>query len=88
MAFGRPSRERTNLTIHFVERWMSDSNPLKGFVAPIVADVANAYAGLLDAKFLRIKDPVEGAIPAYLSLGFEHTEPIKTVRYMERRVTT
>lgn len=88
MAFGRPSREHTNLTIHFAERWMSDSNPLKGFIAPIIADVANAYAVLLDATFLRIKDPVEGAIPAYLSLGFEHAEPIGKVRYMERRVTT
>jgi hypothetical protein len=88
MAIGRPSREHTNLTIHFAERWMSDSNPIKGFVAPIVADVANAYAIALGAQFLRIKDPVEGAIPAYLSLGFEHAEPIGRIRYMERRVTT
>ncbi|MGB5085628.1 MAG: hypothetical protein WBO09_13725, partial [Methylocystis silviterrae] len=88
MAYGRPSRKLTNLTLHFAERWMNDSNPLKGFVAPIIADVANAYAVILGAEFLRIKDPVEGAIPTYLSLGFEHAGPIGRIRYMERRVKT
>ncbi|NUJ81985.1 hypothetical protein HUN39_18530 [Methylocystis sp. FS] len=88
MAYGRPSKGPSNLTIHFAERWMSDSNPLKGFIAPTIADVANAYAIILEKRFLRIKDPVEDAIPAYLSLGFHHAEPIGRVSYMERRVTT
>lgn len=87
MAYGRPSKGASNLTIHFAERWMSDSNPLKGFIAPIIADVANAYAIILEKRFVRIKDPVDDAIPAYLSLGFVHAEPIGRVRYMERRVT-
>lgn len=86
MAIGRPSKGPNNVTIHFGERWMSDNNPIGGLFTPIVTEVANAYALVLGKEWVKIKDPVPGAIPAYVREGFAEGAMIGRTRYLERRV--
>jgi hypothetical protein len=86
LALGRPSRGNQNVTIHFVERDMGANNPFGGLVIPVVADVANFYAKALGKELVKVKDPVFGAIPAYLKVGFVPAARIGRTEYLERKV--
>jgi hypothetical protein len=65
---------------------MSDKNPIGGLFTPIVTEVANAYALVLGKEWVKIKNPVPGAISAYVRQGFTESAPIRGARYLERRV--
>jgi hypothetical protein len=86
LAIGRPSQGNQNVTIHFVERWMDDKNPLAGLIIPIVTDVADAYALALGKDWVKAKDPVLGAIAAYERVGFAKGANLGQTQYWERRV--
>lgn len=86
LAIGIPSKGSQNVTIHFVERWMDDKNPLAGFIIPIVTDIADAHALALGKEWVKAKDPALGAIPAYERVGFAKGRNLGQTRYWERRV--
>lgn len=85
LCMGRPSRGNDNVTLRFLERRPTPSL-LKGFVAEIALDAAEAYAGILGKRRLKLKDPVAGAIPLYEALGFTFSETDHGVVYYERGV--
>lgn len=70
LAVGLPSRGEDNLTLHFLERYWG-TNPISGYIAPIVIDAADNYAAILGKRSLKIKNPVRGAVHIYETLGFE-----------------
>jgi hypothetical protein len=86
LAYGRPSKGAGNVTIHFVERVGGVNNPLKGYIIPIVADTATAYAHLLGKEAVKVKDPVPEAVASYMAVGFVPAPSIGRVTYLERRV--
>ena len=69
------------MTIHFVERWMDDKNPLAGFIIPIVTDVADAYAFVLGKEWVKAKNPVAGAVSSYERVGFAKGENLGQAQY-------
>ena len=85
LAAGRPSTGNDNVTIYVLER-RRDCLRLKGWIAQIVTDVAEAYAKVLGKQRVKLKDPVQEAIPTYERLGFEVAESIKSIKYYARRV--
>jgi hypothetical protein len=85
LAAGRPSKGNDNVTIHVLER-RRDHLRLKGWIAQIVTDVAEAYAKVLGKQRVKLKDPVQEAIPTYRRLRFELAESIQSIRYYARRV--
>nr|WP_281722282.1 hypothetical protein [Nitrosomonas nitrosa] len=87
MAFGLPSRGADNVTIRFIERYWFSGNPLIGWIAPIVIDAADNYAKLLGKQWVKLKNPIIGAIPYYVALGFELAEPRLGATYYRRKVT-
>ena len=86
LSYGRPSKGDHNVTIHFVERVGGESSPLKGFVIPIVADIATTYAAVLGKRYVRVKDPDPAAIASYMRVGFTEAKRIGQTAYLERRV--
>lgn len=86
LAVGRASRGPDNVTVHFLERAPSD-NPFAGYFAQIALDAADNYAKLLVRQRVKLKNPVEGAIPTYQALNFSIAEPIKGNIYYARQVT-
>lgn len=85
LALGRPSGGNQNVTIHFIERNMGANNPFGGLVIRTVVDVATFYARALGKEWVKIKDPVPGAIRAYLEVGFVQAAKIGRIEYLERK---
>lgn len=85
LCMGRPSHGPDNLTLHFLEQRPSPSR-LKGFVADIAFDAAEAYASLLGKRRLKLKDPAAGAVPLYEALGFRFAARYRGVVYYERGI--
>jgi hypothetical protein len=85
LAVGRPSTGNDNVTIHVLER-RRDCLRLKGWIAQIATDVAEAYAKILGKQWVKLKDPVREVIPTYERLRFELAENIKSTKYYRRRV--
>lgn len=86
LAVGRASRGKENVTIHYVER-RSGQNPFAGWVAMIVSDVADNYGKILGSQWVKIRNPVAGAIPKYESLGFSLAGTYRGATYYQRRVS-
>jgi hypothetical protein len=86
LCVGRASRGNNNVTIHFLERF-SGKNPFKGWVGQVTADAADTYAKLIERQWVKLKNPLEGAIPLYRDLGFTLAEPYRGSTYYERRVS-
>jgi hypothetical protein len=85
LGIGRPSAGPDNVTIHFVER-RSDHTVLKGWIAQMVTDTAEAYGKILGKQRLKIKDPLPGAIPHYEDLRFSLAESIGRTTYYAREI--
>jgi hypothetical protein len=85
LAVGRCSRGPDNLTIHYLER-LKDNNPLASYVSLIVADMAENYAKLLRKQRVKLKNPSDGLIIKYESLGFSLAEFYRGATYYDRRV--
>lgn len=84
LSYGKASKG-DNVTIHFLERCETD-NPLAGFIAAIVTDVADNYARVLGKRRVKIKDPSEKAIEKYKALGFSLAEQTASHTYYARKV--
>lgn len=86
LAIGRCSRGPDNVTIHYLER-LGDNNPIRSYVALLVADMAENYAKLLKRQRVKLKNPGEALIKKYESLGFSLAETYRGATYYERRVS-
>lgn len=82
---GRASRGDDNVTIHFLER-SPDPSYLKGYIAEIATDAAEAYAFVIGRRRVKLKNPVPGALPVYQTLGFTLAETYRRNTYYERLV--
>lgn len=75
LAIGMASRGKdgpdTNVTIRFLERRGGNLNALRGVIAPIAIDAADAYARVLGKRMIYLKNPSSGAVPRYRRVGFE-----------------
>jgi hypothetical protein len=85
LAIGRASRGSDNVTVHYLERLQED-NPIRSYVALLVADTAENYAKLLGRQRVKLKNPTEALIKKYEILGFSLAETYRGVTYYERRV--
>jgi hypothetical protein len=70
LAIGKPSKGPSHLGIRLIEANPEASHPLKGYVAHCVTQAGLTYARLLEKRQLRLIDPLAGALPKYISLGF------------------
>jgi hypothetical protein len=85
LCVGRASEGREHVTIHYLERrWRH--NPYEGWVAQIVADIADNYGKILGSQWLRIRNPEPGAIRRYEGLGFSLAKTIMGNTYYRRRI--
>jgi S-(hydroxymethyl)glutathione synthase len=85
LSVGGVSDGPDNVTVHFLER-CKNHTVLKGWIAQIVTDVAEAYGKVLGKQRVKLKDPTEGAIPIYKELSFSLAESIKKTTYYARRI--
>lgn len=69
LATGTASKGRENVTVHYVERKLSDDRA-KGWVAPVVTDAAEHFARALGCRIVNLKNVLPGAAPAYQALDF------------------
>ncbi len=83
---GLPSKGPKYLTIRFMESFEGD-HPFKGLVAPIMFDVANAYAVALERQILRLEEPVPTSVPICEDNGFALASEASPLTYYERKVT-
>jgi hypothetical protein len=86
LAVGLPSSGNDNVTIWFMERCQIAQSSLKGWIAPIIFDMADNDAKILEKQRLKLKYPVESAIPYYEKLGFSLAESIEGRTYYSRPV--
>ena len=74
LTIGRASRsklgEESNVTITFLQGAPEPINKLKGFIAPIAIDAAEAYATVLERPMLYVKDPLEEVQSLYEGYDF------------------
>lgn len=84
LCIGRASRGGDNVTVHFLER--KRGSQIKGYVAAISFDAADAYAVLIGQRRVKLKNPAQGALPLYGTLGFTLAETYRQSTYYERIV--
>lgn len=70
LAVGKASAGRAALNVRLLEGNPSSSHPLRGRVAPFLLLAADRHARALGRRQLRLIDPLPGALPTYLRLGF------------------
>lgn len=63
LSAGRPSRGHHYLAVNFLEGSPVADHPLKGKVLPLTIAAAMAYGRALDARSLRLTNPLPGAVP-------------------------
>jgi hypothetical protein len=69
IAMGRPSNNKTSLTINWIERSYDPSFPKGGILLPVMA-CAEEYAKLLGCRTIYVKNPVDGN--ALADYGYRH----------------
>lgn len=82
---GMAAKSKRHVAISFLESFHGP-NPLKGLVAAIAVECAEAYAQILGARWLKIRNPAAGALPRYEALGFRLVRPLRLAPYCEREV--
>lgn len=75
LAVGKASSGRAALNVRLLEGNPSPSHPLRGLVAPFLLLAADRHARALGRRELRLIDPLPGALPTYLRLGFRLAPP-------------
>jgi hypothetical protein len=83
----RMSGERASISIHDVEANPDPAHPLKGAVAYVTTAFAEVYGGILGAGAVRVVDPLPGALPVYVRLGFTVVSKGGRPVYCEREIT-
>ena len=66
----RGSGERAAVSIRYVQSIPVRAHPLKRKVVLITVAAAESYGDMLGASHVRVRDPLEGALPLYLDAGF------------------
>jgi hypothetical protein len=82
---GMAAKRKHYVAISFLESFHGP-NPLKGLVAAIAVECAEAYAQILGAGWLKIRNPVAGALPQYEALGFRLVRPRRAAPYCQREL--
>lgn len=90
LAFSKPSKgignERSNITLRYMQGAAPVINPLKGYIAPIVFDCNFMYGKLLGKNMVYISDPLKGAQPLYVKIGFSFDKGHRNGSYMGRKI--
>lgn len=91
LAVGRASRQRSDgvrdaILVDYVESAPDLQHPLRRKVAFLATSAADAYGRVLGAEWLRLIDPLPGALRLYSELGFEVVRDENRVLYCERRI--
>lgn len=90
LAFSNPSKgvgnERSNITLKYMQGAASVINPLKGYIAPIVFDCNFMYGELLGKNMVYISDPLPGAQPLYVRIGFSFDKGHRNGSYMGKKI--
>jgi hypothetical protein len=82
---GMSARSKRHVSIRFLESFHGP-NPLRGLIAAISVDFAEAYAQILGARSLKLLDPAAGALPQYERLGFRLVRRGRVAPCCEREV--
>ncbi len=86
LALGHTSPEKQDVCINLLERLSVPGNPLIGYIAPIVFTAASFYGNILKSQRLKIKNPVDGALPYYEKLGFSLAERVDGSTYYAKEI--
>lgn len=82
---GMAAKTKRDVAIRFLETFHGP-NPLRGLIVPIAVECAAAYAQILGARRLKIRNPADGALPKYEAIGFRLVSPRRVAPYCEREV--
>ena len=82
---GMAAKSKRHVAIRFLENFHGP-NPLRGLVAAIAVECAEAYAHVLGAQCLKIRNPADGALPRYEALGFRLVRARRVAPYCQREV--
>ena len=72
MAYATPKQSKLSIKVVLLEGKPDRTHPLKGFVASLVLEAIDNYAGLLELEEIEIENPAAGAVPWYQELGFQY----------------
>ena len=91
LAVGRASKRRRSgirhsLSVHYLESIPDPLHPLRGRIAAIALEGAEAYAAVLGAWRVRLIDPRPGVIRIYQRLGFGVASNSAMKLYLEKRI--
>lgn len=85
LATGRASRKnRSNITIFFLQGAPHQINPLKGYIAKLALSSFDLFGKILNKQITYIANPLAGAIPHYQTLGFSLASGSKSGKKLER----
>lgn len=70
LCFATPKRSKRRIKLMLLESCPNPGNPLKGFVAAFMLLAVENYAKMIEIPQILIPDPLPGAVPLYLKLGF------------------
>jgi hypothetical protein len=91
LAVGRVSDKdqagvRNAVSLHFIESAHDRHHPLRGRIASLAIAAAQGYGEALQARWLRLVDPLPGLVERYARLGFTVVSGKSRVLYCERRI--
>jgi hypothetical protein len=86
LGIGRASRGKKFVCVHYLERRPGE-NPFAGWISLMVLDAAENYGKILGSQCVRIRNPRQGVVRKYESLGFSLAETYRGATYYERRVS-
>jgi len=87
LAVGKVSRGKNRITLRYMQSSPSPTHPLRGRVTLLMFEAATAYGQALGCRSLRLRNPLPGALPIYLRLGFEFAETRRGIVYLNRKLT-
>lgn len=70
LCFATAKRSKRRIKLVLLEGCPDPGHPLKGFVAAFMILAVENYAKMIDIPQILIPDPIPGAVPHYLKLGF------------------
>lgn len=84
MAYATPKQSKLSIKVVLLEGKPDRTHPLKGFVASLVLEAIDNYAGLLELEEIEIENPAAGAVPWYQELGFQYDATKRLVMAIEQ----
>jgi hypothetical protein len=77
---------RNSLSVHFMESAHDPDHPLRGKITDLTVSAARFYGQMLQARWLRLVQPLPGLLERYAQLGFTVVSDKSRVLYCERRI--